>query len=463
MKERHSRESDQVNNSSSFIPHPSSFSNWRNAIWGTLLVTAGLAAAFVTILARQTENYTLAAAAAILSLVIALLMLIFLVPRLAKSARLEVRRLDLPLEITGGGGIFLMILGVVGFAAWNTGNNLLFLVFSLLGSTLFVGGAAARGSLRDLIVSARFPDHIFAADAAPVIVTLRNAKRILPSFSIMVAARGPSDSTQPNRKRRWPRFSKRTLAYFTYVPHHAAAEQRVDQVFPKRGHVLISGFELSTLFPFGFFRFRRRLRARDVDIVVYPKPEPIGDELHLLPTFAGRMVSPRRGIGQDLFSLRDYQPQDDLRHIDWKATARSRNLTVREFTAEDERRITIILDTNEPDAPYTEEFEARFERGVVQAASLLKHFIDERAEVRLMLGDDLGPYGTGVNHLYGCLRRLALVKAQKKGSQAELLSSVAAVDQRQNVLSEDYAIILTAVEPGSIPAQIWRASFVIHI
>jgi len=447
---------------SSLIPDPSSLKKWRDAILGTLLVIAGLAAALVTILARQTENYTLAAAAAILSLIIALLMLIFILPRLAKSARLEVMRLDLPLEITGGGGIFLLILGVVGFAAWNTGNNLLFLVFSLLCSTLFVGGAAARASLRDLIVSARFPDHIFAADAAPVIVTLKNAKRILPSFSIMVAARGPSDSTQPNRKRRALRFSKRTLAYFTYVPHHAAAEQRVEQVFPKRGHVLISGFELSTLFPFGFFRFRRRLRARDVDIVVYPKPEAIGDELHLLPTFPGRMVSPRRGIGQDLFSLRDYQPQDDLRHIDWKATARSRNLTVREFTAEDERRITIILDTSEPDNADATEFNTRFEHGVVQAASLLNHFVDERAEVRLMLGNDLGPYGTGVNHLYGCLRRLALV-TPKKEREAELLSSVKAVDPRQSILNEDYAIILTAAEPGSIPAQIWRASFVIHI
>jgi uncharacterized protein (DUF58 family) len=448
---------------SSLIPHPSSFKKWRNAILGTLLVIAGIGSAAVTILARQADNTTLSAAAAILSLVIALLMLIFIVPRLAKSARLEVMRLDLPLEITTGGGIFLLILGIVGFAAWNTGNNLLFLVFSLLCSTLFVGGVAARASLRDLIVSARFPDHIFAADAAPVIVTLRNAKRLLPSFSILVAARGPSDSIQQNRKRRSQRFSKRTLAYFTYVPHHAAAEQRVEQVFPKRGHVLITGFELSTLFPFGFFRFRRRLRARDVDIVVYPNPEPIGDELHLLPTFAGRTVSPRRGIGQDLFSLRDYQPQDDLRHIDWKATARSRNLTVREFTAEDERRITIILDTSEPDGSDAEDFDTRFEQGVVQAASLLKHFVDERAEVRLMLGADLGPYGTGVNHLYACLRRLSLVKAQKKNDKDELLSAVADVDQRQNVLNEAYAIILTAAQPGSIPAQIWRASFVIHI
>ena len=78
--------------------------------------------------------------------------------------------------------MFLVIIIVVGFAAWNTGNNLLFLVFSLLCSTLFVGWVHAGTSLRELTVSARFPDHIFAAEPAPVIVTLRNTKRLLPSF-----------------------------------------------------------------------------------------------------------------------------------------------------------------------------------------------------------------------------------------------------------------------------------------
>ena len=82
--------------------------------------------------------------------------------------------------------------------------------------------------------------------------------------------------------------------------------------------MLVTGFELSTGFPFGFFRLRRRLRARDVEIVVYPKPRPASDELHLLPINAGRMASARRGAGQDLHSLRDYQPHDDVRHIDWK-------------------------------------------------------------------------------------------------------------------------------------------------
>ena len=221
----------------------------------------------MTVLARRSDQSGLAGAAAILSLVIALLLTIFIVPPLARSARVEVANLDFPLEPTSGGGVFLVIIVVVGFAAWNTGNNLLFLVFSLLCSTLFVGWMAARTSLRDLTVSARFPDHIFAAEAAPVIVTLRNNKRVLPSFSVLVEARGPGNDAEVNSKRR-RRHLKRALAYFSYVPHRSAAEQRVEQLFPTRGHVLIDGFELSTRFPFGFFRRRRRLRARNVDLVV---------------------------------------------------------------------------------------------------------------------------------------------------------------------------------------------------
>ena len=65
---------------------------------------------------------------------------------------------------------------------------------------MFVGWVAARSSLRDLTVSARFPDHIFAAEPAPVIVTLRNTKHVLPSFSILVEARGPGNEVDENSK-----------------------------------------------------------------------------------------------------------------------------------------------------------------------------------------------------------------------------------------------------------------------
>src|SRR5438270_2783196 len=387
-----------------FVGH---FARWRNAILGTLLVLAGLATAILTLLARRLAEPSLVSVGAIASLVFVLLISILIVPPLTRSAFAEISH-GFPVDVTTGGVIFIVVLIIVAFAAWNTGNNLLFMVFSIMLSTLFVSWVAARASLRDLTVSARFPDHIFAGEPAEVLVTVRNAKRLLPSFSVLVDARGPTNLRAAKKKR--IRFRKRTLGYFIYVPHRAAAEQSIEQLFPKRGYVVVNGFELSTRFPFGFFRHRRRLSARDVEIVVYPKPQPVADELHLLPLNTGQTASFRRGFGHDLLLLRDYQARDDLRHIDWKATARARRLTVREFTAEDDRRITIVLDTQLTEDIDEENFRIRFESGITQAASLVKHFIDERAEVALMLGRERGRFGTGLEHLYACLRRLALVQ-----------------------------------------------------
>ncbi len=478
---------------------------WRGPILGTLTVFGGIGAAIVTVAARRSGELELARLGAITALVFAALMILFVVPPLTRSARLEAMRIDLPVQITGGGWIFIGVFLVVAFAALNTGNNLLFLIFSLLCSTLFVAWAAARSSLRDLVVSARFPDHIFAGEAAPVIVTLSNTKRVLPSFSILVEARHRIEDTVTNPwARRWarPRYAKRVLAYLMYVPRRAGVEQRVEQIFPQRGHVLITGFELSTRFPFGFFRLRRRLSARQVDLIIYPKPEPAGDELHLLPMNAGRITSARRGTGHDLYSLRDYQAQDDMRHIDWKATARTRRLIVREFAAEDERRVHIILDTRlheeadghgdrsvkdgdrevergpnvgrdravqhskerNEEVKSGDALAARFERGVTVAASLTAHFIDERAEVRLTLGTEAGRYGVGREHLYASLRRLALVAPDSSAANDE---PPAAHWQRlapqSREASGNHVILLTTAAPGSIPSNIWRTSHVIYV
>src|SRR5215470_12189939 len=124
MKDEGKRLTDEARQSrplSSFILHPSSFANLRNVILGTLLVLAGLAAALVSVLARRTSDTGLATAAAVLSLVIALLIAILIVPPLARSARLEIARFDFPFEVTTGGAIFLLMVVVVAFAAWNTG------------------------------------------------------------------------------------------------------------------------------------------------------------------------------------------------------------------------------------------------------------------------------------------------------------------------------------------------------
>jgi uncharacterized protein (DUF58 family) len=429
-----------------------------------LLVLAGLATAFVTLIARRLGTPELTSIGAIASLIFVLLIMILVVPPLARSAFAEVSGRGLPIEVTTGGVIFVVILIIVAFAAWNTGNNLLFMVFSIMISTIFVSWVAARGSLRELTVSARFPDHIFAGEPAEVILTVRNEKRLLPSFSILVEMSGSFDRPATPGKKRRGRLRKIALGYFIYVPHRAAAEQSIEQVFSRRGHVLVNGFELSTRFPFGFFRHRRRLSARDVDIVVYPKPEPVTDELNLLPLLTGQTPSLRRGAGQDLFLLRDYQPRDDLRHIDWKATARSRHLTVREFTAEDERRITIVLDTRLTDDIDEENFRIRFESGVTQTASLVRHFIDERAEVCLVLGMERGRFGAGREHLYASLRRLALVQSSRAPGATlhlqDILDKATPPDHREDA---NYLVVLTTAARGTIPPNIWRRAFVIYL
>jgi uncharacterized protein (DUF58 family) len=442
---------------------------WRRPALSALLVLGGVCAALLTVVARRAGDWELARLGAISSLAFAGLIVLFVVPPLARSARAEAARLDLPFQLTTGGLVFLCVYATVAFAAWNTGNNLLFLVFSLLTSALFVAWSAGRASLRDLVVSARFPDHIFAGEPAPVIVTVHNTKRVLPSFSVVVESRSRAEAPAGERAFRWkrPRQRKRVLAYFMYVPHGARVEQRVEQTFSERGHVLVTGFEISTRFPFGFFRLRRRLRARDVEIVVYPKLEVASDELHLLPIDAGQMPSRRSGAGTDLHSLREYQPQDDMRHIDWKATARQRRLMVREFTADDERRVHLVLDTyvgggaaEGPDAEA--QLAARFERGVTQAATLAAHFTDEGAELRLTLGDEAGKYGAGREHLYQALRRLALVAPRRApggaGRRDEFWQHISPSSP-----AAGYVILLTTAAPGSIPATLWRKSHVIHL
>jgi len=188
---------------------------------------------------------------------------------------------------------------------------------------------------------------------------------------------------------------------------------------------------------------------------------------------AGRMISARRGAGHDLHSLRDYQAQDDVRHIDWKATARARRLMVREFTAEDLWRVHVVFDTrvrerandevNANGAEAMNESAVRFERGVTLAASLVAHFIEERAEVQLTLGSETTAYGTSREHLYACLRRLALARPTSLTDdvppQTDYIHTIAAS------VADDahYVILLTTAEPGTIPGNLWRRSHVIYL
>ena len=59
---------------------------------------------------------------------------------------------------------------------------------------------------------------------------------------------------------------------------------------------------------------------------------------------AGRHASRLRGRGLDFEEVRHYQPGDDIRQIDWKATARTRKTHSRVYTEERERSVLLVVD-----------------------------------------------------------------------------------------------------------------------
>lgn len=66
----------------------------------------------------------------------------------------------------------------------------------------------------------------------------------------------------------------------------------------------------------------------------------------LATAHAGRHVTRRRGRGMDYLESRAYQAGDDVRHLDWRLTARSGNLHTKVFQEEGEHRVMLLVDTH---------------------------------------------------------------------------------------------------------------------
>ncbi|CCH79983.1 conserved exported hypothetical protein [Nostocoides japonicum T1-X7] len=83
---------------------------------------------------------------------------------------------------------------------------------------------------------------------------------------------------------------------------------------------------------------------------------PFGARRHLASRLAmlrqldGRSAVRTRGQGTEFDSLRDYVEGDDVRSIDWRATARRQNLVVRTWQPEQHRRVVLVLDTSRTSA-----------------------------------------------------------------------------------------------------------------
>ncbi len=464
------------------------FRDIRNAVLGLVVVFGGLGLAAFTLWAQHTGDTRLAGFAAAASIVFVLLIFVFVIPPLARSASTEASQMNLPFEFTLGGAAILGLIAIVGFSAWNTGNNLLFLVLSLLVASLVVGFFAGNVCLKKLDVKMRFPETICTGEPTPILVSLHNRKRIFPTFSVVVQVRGNDreksvlfDEVKEILPEKWaekitrPPIVRRTLDYFVFVPRRNSVENKTEHIFENRGRFIIKDFELSTKFPFGFFRHRRRLSAQEAEIVIFPKLACVDEETIDLPLERGNLVANKKGLGQDLLSLRDYQPMDDLRRVDWRATARAQRLIVREFAAEDDKRVTVIFDTrleaenNEKKLTLREKIEAeqkgkklspvseKFENGVSRTASLLAHFAEEQAEIRLIIGENIGEFGIGRQHLNECLKRLALIEPKFDHTEFSFEALEEIFTEREN----SYTFFVTAQTEENLSSELIQRAKII--
>lgn len=73
-------------------------------------------------------------------------------------------------------------------------------------------------------------------------------------------------------------------------------------------------------------------------------------KLSRLRQIDGRSAVRRRGQGTEFDSLRDYVEGDDVRSIDWRATARRGSVVVRTWQPEQHRRIVVVVDTSRTSA-----------------------------------------------------------------------------------------------------------------
>jgi uncharacterized protein (DUF58 family) len=405
----------------------------------------------------------MAAACSVGALVLALGGGLYIVPKLARRVQWEfANNLSTRTTVTGEGLIFLSVVVVIGVAAWNTENNLLYLILAAMLAFVVASGTVARQMLRDVAVKLRFPDYLWAGEPVRLAVTLVNEKAIVPSCSISVEAHAfrAGDDTKPSgrKAKRRPTLS---LAHFISIPPRSSARQVVEHTFERRGLYRIDGFSLATRFPSGFFRKIRLVRAEG-EIVVFPPVLPVDDFFHSMPMLAGTAESLLRGEGVDLYSLRDYRPTDHMRHIDWKASAKTRRLTVRETLREEERRLSIFFDPTKH-GHVDAAFDLRFERAVELAASLAQHFMREGAEVELVAPASVVGPGQGREHLYRILASLAVLMpvpapADDDDVAWDLMDLLPGLGDDHR-----FKVLITAAPKGSIPARVWRTSHVVFI
>jgi uncharacterized protein (DUF58 family) len=423
------------------------------------LALFGLGAAFFLALystaLRESGHVEAAMAAASLSLLIAGVVAVKVVPYLAQRTALERWMVKVDYEFTREGVVYFLIIMVVAIAALNTGNNLLFIIVANLLAGILVSGVLSAIVLSQLELDFVLPEHVFAERPLISRLTVENLKWVFPSFSITLSAPHP----EKRRGKRAPVVAPRPIldapVYVPYIPHRSSVTQHVELSFPRRGRYTQEGFRVSSKFPFGFLRKSHEVACKK-EILCLPNVQPTEEFYEILPLIGGEMVSLHKGRGHDLYAIRDYEESDSARHVDWKATAKAQKLKVREFTREDERRLVLVFDNCMP--AVDEKALAQFEKGVNFCACLAWHFYEIDAQMQFLSDGFESPMAPSAEIIYPVLESLALIEP-KIGPAA----SVDGLQSRIASAARGFHIVITSRPRGSIPTNLWGSSYLVFV
>ena len=231
------------------------------------------------------------------------------------------------ITITKAGWLYITVTIFLGFAAVNTGNNLIYLIVAAFLSFMGISGFFGRRNLLDIHVTVELPDEIYARTRVPLKVTLHNNRRFLPAFLIKAHL-----------------YDQRV--FFPFVNAKAVGITYLITTFNERGIVRINDLHLCSVFPFNFF-VRCKKIERAIEVTVFPTAKRCE-----LPGLSGRARQSRgersidrAGYEAEIMTMRDYIKGDPLKYIHWKATAKTGKLKTKELSTLAHQPVIIDMDT----------------------------------------------------------------------------------------------------------------------
>ena len=298
-------------------------------------------------------------------------------------------------------GKFLVFITLgIGFAAVNTGVNLLYLLMAMLLSIVVASGILSELTLKKLRWEVDLPSETIVASETFGSIKIQNQKQYLSSFSLEGDLLVADDSGIIQKKGRLLKLKAGEEGHMM-----------VRLVFPKRGKQQIRGISISTHFPFSFFSKSRHYEFSRSVLVMPKGEEPVETILSQLSIKQDDhfYTHDNKGQGLEFYSIRQMHPGDDWRNVHWKKTASRQEFVIKEFEEQTGRRATVYLTGSHRDHIIQEQRE----QGIEIAASIVRFFVYRKFHVGLVAPNLHINEAAGASSLKRIFSALALLDADQ--------------------------------------------------